>query len=170
MLRPRMPSAIAIERENALIAAIFQFRRSARIGRFLWLALLLPLMVACSRPKTARVEDLAAHQESALKLGSLRGTRDGDRLHAQAMFTDSSSMLTVDLHFTVGVPTRLDSGTWRMTGTGQLHTGNVEAKSVDFLGGQDGPPSIGGTFDLVEPGAGARYRVILPATELKNRL
>lgn len=136
----------------------------------LGLALMIPLLAGCAKPKTARVEDLASHQESALKLGSLRGTRDGDRLHAVVMFTDTSSMLTLDLQFAVGAPTRLDSGTWRMTGTGQLHQGNVEARSVDFLGGQDGPPSIGGSFDLVEPGAGAKYRVILPVALLKDRL
>ena len=41
------------------------------------------------------------------------------------------------------------------------------ARSVTFLGGQSGPPSIGGIFDLVGPSGAALYRVNIPVTELK---
>jgi hypothetical protein len=96
------------------------------------------------------------------------GVRDGDRLAAQAVLSDSSSILTLDLHFAIGSPTTLASGIWRWSRPGRLLDGTVSARSVTFLGGQDGPPSIGGTFDLT--GAqGSMYRVTLPLTALPRR-
>ena len=131
----------------------------------LWLA-------GCGAPKGPTVEDLDAHENLSLfKLGSLRGTRDGDRLETQAMFTDSSTMLNIDMRFVIGAPnSTLESGTWRWNRHNQLLSGTVAARSVTFLGGQSGPPSIGGTFDLLLPDGNARYRVIIPVTELKQRL
>jgi hypothetical protein len=115
------------------------------------------------------VQDLTTHEYLAsVTLHSVAGTRDGDRLHAQALFSDSSSILTVELHFAVGSPTTLESGAWRWSRGGQLQTGPVSSRSVTFLGGQDGPPSIGGTFDLLGPDGAARYRVNIPVTQLKT--
>jgi hypothetical protein len=95
----------------------------------------------------------------------MRGVRDGDRLAAQAVISDSSSILTLDLHFSIGSPTTLASGSWHWSRPGRLVSGTVSARSVTFLGGQDGPPSIGGTFELT--GAdGSIYRVTLPLTAL----
>ena len=39
-----------------------------------------------------------------------------------------------------------------------------------FLGGQDGPPSIGGRFDLLDPKGAATYRITIPTTELREKL
>jgi len=98
------------------------------------------------------------------------GTRDGDRLAVQAIISDSSSILTVQMHFAVGSPTKLESGTWRWTHSGRDLSGSVSARSVTFLGGQDGPPSIGGTFDLISDAPGsAMYRLNIPLTELRER-
>jgi hypothetical protein len=131
----------------------------------------LLVLAACGGSKAPAVEDLASHENLAMfKLGSLRGTRDGDRLVAQAMFTDSSSMLTIDMHFAVGTPTTLESGMWRWARNNRLMTGTVTGRSVTFLGGQDGPPSIGGSFDLLGPDGAAKFRVSIPLTELKTRL
>jgi hypothetical protein len=102
---------------------------------------------------------------SAFRIQSVQGIRDGDRLAAKVLISDSSSILTVDLHFAIGSPTTLQSGGWRWSRPGRLVNGNVTARSVTFLGGQDGPPSIGGTFDLSGPD-GSDYRVILPLTVL----
>ena len=133
---------------------------------------LLLFLIACGAPKGPGVEDLVKHENlSIFKLGSLRGTRDGDRLDAQAMFTDSSSMLTMEMRFLIGAPnTTLESGTWRWSRNNQPLNGTVAARSVTFLGGQSGPPSIGGSFDLLGPDGVARYRVTIPVTELKARL
>lgn len=115
------------------------------------------------------VEDLGTGESlSSFTLHSVAGTRDGDRLHAQAIFSDSSSILSVELHFAIGSPTTLESGKWHWPRGGQLLSGAVVAKSVTFLGGQDGPASIGGTFDLLGADGAARYRVKIPVTQLKT--
>ena len=133
-------------------------------------ALLLCLLLAgCRGSERPAVQDLAGQADLSLfKLQTIRGTRDGDRLAAQAMFSDTSSILTVELHFAIGSPTTLQSGTWKWSRSGTLETGTVAARSVTFLGGQDGPPSIGGSFDLLGAG-GARYRITIPLTALRER-
>ena len=104
---------------------------------------------------------------SLFALQSIHGTRDGDRLQTLATFSDSSSILTVEMRFAIGSPTRLESGTWRWSRNNQMHEGTVAARSVTFLGGQDGPPSIGGTYDLLGPESVALYRITIAVTELK---
>jgi hypothetical protein len=127
------------------------------------------LLAACGAKRPA-VEDLTAHEDLSLfKLHTLRGTRDGDRLQAQAVFSDSSSILTLEMHFAIGSPTKLESGTWRWTRNNQIMGGNIGARSVTFLGGQDGPPSIGGTYDLLDQDGSPRYRVTIPTTALPER-
>jgi hypothetical protein len=128
------------------------------------------LLTGCGESKRKAVQDLAGHEDlSSFTLHSVTGTRDGDRLLAQAIFSDSSSILMVEMHFAIGSPTTLESGAWRWSRGGQLLSGSVAARSVTFLGGQDGPPSIGGTFELLGPDGAARYRVNIPVTQLKTR-
>jgi hypothetical protein len=128
------------------------------------------LLTCCGESKRMAVQDLTTLEYLAsFTLHSVAGTRDGDRLHAQAIFSDSSSILTVQMHFAIGSPTKLESGEWRWTRGGQLLSGAVASRPVTFLGGQDGPPSIGGTFDLLGPDGVARYRVNIPVTQLKTR-
>ena len=128
------------------------------------------LLAGCGESKRQAVQDLTNHDSlSSFTLHSVAGTRDGDRLRAQAIFSDSSSILTVELHFAIGSPTTLESGVWRWSRGGQLLSGPVASRSVTFLGGQDGPPSIGGTFDLLSQNGDARFRVNIPVTELKTR-
>lgn len=130
----------------------------------------LVLLVSCGSHNHPAVEDLSHREDlSYFKLGSLKGTRDGDRLDAQAIYTDSSSILDVEMHFEIGVPTRLSSGTWRWNRNNNVSSGPVLQHSISFLGGQSGPPSLGGSFDLVQA-ASPRYRITIPLTELKARL
>jgi hypothetical protein len=72
--------------------------------------------------------------------------------------------------FTIGIPTKLKSGRWQWTRDGRLTSGTVTERSVMFLGGQDGPPSIGGRFDLLDPTGVAEYRITIPTTELRVKL
>lgn len=128
------------------------------------------LLACCGRSKTAAIEDLSGQADLSLfKLHTLRGTRDGDRLQTQAVFSDSSSILTMEMNFAIGSPTTLQSGAWRWSRNNQMASGTIAARSVTFLGGQDGPPSIGGTFELREADGLARYRVIIPVTALPER-
>ena len=129
------------------------------------------ILAACGRPKHPVMEDLNTHQElSQFKLGSIQGTRDGDRLNTHAVITDSSAIVTMEMHFEVGSPTVLQSGIWKWNRSSAPTSGGISGRSVTFLGGQDGPPSIGGTFDLLDRDGAPRYRVRIPVTELKQRL
>jgi hypothetical protein len=134
------------------------FRRSVLI---LWV-----LIAGCAHSERRPLEDLSGHEDvSRFTIQSVQGIRDGDRLTAQVLISDSSSILTMGLHFAIGSPTTLQSGDWRWSRPGRLLNGTVSARSVTFLGGQDGPPSIGGTFDLIGADA-STYRVTLPLTVL----
>jgi hypothetical protein len=125
------------------------------------------LAAACARSERKPLEDLSGHEDlSRFTIQSVSGVRDGDRLNAQVLISDSSSILTMDLHFAVGSPTTLAAGNWRWSRPGNnLLSGVIVARSVTFLGGQDGPPSIGGMFTLLD-GAAESYRVNLPLTVL----
>jgi len=126
-------------------------------------------LAGCGGGKRPAVQDLSGRENLSLfKLQAIRGTRDGDRLQALATFSDSSSILTVEMRFAIGSPTRLESGRWRWSRNNQLNEGTVAARSVTFLGGQDGPPSIGGTYDLVGGDSAALYRITIPVSELKR--
>jgi hypothetical protein len=71
------------------------------------------------------------------------------------------------MRFAIGAPTRLESGRWEWTKDGRQESGTVAERSVMFLGGQDGPPSLGGRFDLLDSSGGAAYRITIPTQELK---
>lgn len=125
------------------------------------------LLAACVRQPAKPVEDLGAGQDvSRFVLTSLKGTRDGDRLDVQAIYGDSPRHITVLLHFRVTPPSRLESGAW----SGLTREGTIRERSLTFLGGQSGPPSIGGRFDLVAPDGQMLYRITIPLQELKRRL
>jgi hypothetical protein len=124
------------------------------------------MLASCAHSERRPLQDLSGHEDlSAFTIQSVRGVRDGDRLAAQVLVSDSSSILTLDLHFAIGSPTTLQSGTWVWSRPSHLLKGTVSARSVTFLGGQDGPPSIGGRFDLTTS-EGAVYQVNLPLTVL----
>jgi len=131
----------------------------------------LALLVACAKPPRAPIEDLSGRENlSTYTLREVRGTRNGDRLDAEAQFGDDSSVLHVKMRFDIGAPTKLHSGTWHWSRDGRVMDGTVAERSVMFLGGQDGPPSIGGRFDLFDTASTARYRITVPTTELTMKL
>jgi hypothetical protein len=84
----------------------------------------------------------------------------------RALFSDGSRSLSVHLRFNVTPPARLALGNW----TGFAGKGEIQERSSTFLGGQSGPPSIGGRFDLLGPDARPLYRVTIPLQELKQPL
>jgi hypothetical protein len=125
-------------------------------------------LASCTRPEKPPLENLGGHQNLAyIHIQSVKGVRDGDKLAVQVLLSDTSSVMSVDLHFAIGSPTKLASGTWRWSTSQDLIEGTVSARSVTFLGGQDGPPSIGGTFDLNAPSY-STYRLTLPLTVLQR--
>ncbi|HMD47844.1 MAG TPA: hypothetical protein VKG79_02045 [Bryobacteraceae bacterium] len=131
----------------------------------------LLVFTACCGFHRSVVEDVSGdHDLSYFKLESVRGMRDGDHLSVQAAISDSSSTLSVNMRFAIGSPTKLESGTWNWTHpeTTHIDNGQIAERSVTFLGGQDGPPSIGGSFDLLSAEGTAHYRLNLPVTEVKR--
>jgi len=128
--------------------------------------ILCVLLAGCAHSERRPLMDPSGREDlSAFKIQSVRGVRDGDRLAAVALISDSSSILTLDLHFAIGSPTTLQSGSWIWSRPGRLLKGTASARTVTFLGGQDGPPSIGGAFDLTTSEGGV-YQVNLPLTVL----
>jgi hypothetical protein len=133
------------------------------------IALVLGLMLAsgCARKPNHPVEDLSGASDlSGFALLSLKGTRDGERLKVEASFGQSSPSLTVLLDFKVDPQAQLQSGSW----TGLDGSGLVEERATTFLGGQSGPPSLGGRFDLMSKDHRARYRISIPLQPLRDRL
>jgi hypothetical protein len=131
--------------------------------------ILCVMLAGCAHTERRPLQDLSGREDlSRFTIQSVRGVRDGDRLAAQVLISDSSSILTLDLHFAIGSPTTLQSGNWRWSRPGRLLNGTASARSVTFLGGQDGPPSIGGTFDLAGDD-GSMYRVTVPLSVLPRR-
>jgi hypothetical protein len=116
--------------------------------------------------------DLSGRENlSAYSLTIVRGHRDGDLLTAQAGFSDGASSVLVDLRFTIDTSAQLQSGRWRLVREGHIKKiGSVAARSIMFLGGQNGPPSIGGTYDLLDASGVAAYRIAIPTTELESRV
>jgi len=127
----------------------------------------LLLLASCNRPAARPVEDLGGGQDvTRFALTSLKGTRNGDLLEVRAVYGDGARVINVYLRFRVTPPTQLASGAW----SGLLLKGGVHERASTFLGGQSGPPSIGGSFDLLGPDGKPRYRVTIPLQPLNERL
>jgi hypothetical protein len=127
----------------------------------------LTMIAGCGSRPSPPVESLGRGPDvSAFVLRLLKGTRDGDVLVVRAEYGADAQRLSVDLRFRVTPPTRLESGTWAGLGG----EGTVRERSVTFLGGQSGPPSIGGKFELINPGGRALYRITIPLQELRRAL
>ena len=124
-------------------------------------------LIACGSQQMKPVEDLSGTRDAAgFTLTSLKGTRDGDRVAVQAVYGDGSRSLTVHLRLKLTPQAKLERGTW----AGLAGEGSVQERSVTFLGGQSGPPSIGGRFDLIGSGDRPLYRVSIPLQPLQDTL
>ena len=128
----------------------------------------LILLAACAGRRPL-VEDLLGREDlSKFALDSVRGARDGDHLNARARITDGSSTFSLEMRFMIGPTTRLQSGQWQRMRDNTVNGGVMTERSVTFLGGQSGPPSIGGRFDLLGAAGAPEYRVTLPVTPLSR--
>jgi hypothetical protein len=84
------------------------------------------------------------------RVRALTGLRDGEKLACELVVGDNQDTLTMQMRFQIGVPPRLETGTyvWQRKNAPQIQ-GNVKAEAVTFQGNQNGPPSLGGTFQLI---------------------
>ena len=81
------------------------------------------------------------------------------------MYSDGVRSLTLDLVFKIDPQPKLQSGSWNGLDGG----GSVKERSATFLGGQSGPPSLGGRFDLLSRDGKPLYRVMIPLQPLSDR-
>ena len=97
-------------------------------------------------------------------LRSLTGIRDGDKIGCEMVVAGSQDTLTMQMKFQIGVPPRLETGTyvWQRKNAPEIK-GTVKADAITFQGNQNGPPSLGGTFQLVSDDVDL-YQVRVPAT------
>lgn len=115
--------------------------------------------------RTRDGQDLAGY-----RVKSLTGIRDGEKLKSQLVLADNNGTLTMHMSFQVGVPTKLESGVyqWTRADVKDTLTGTIAADAVTFQGGQDSPPSLGGTFELLGGDVGVSlYQVRVPATRME---
>jgi hypothetical protein len=108
-------------------------------------------------------------QLSTYRLRSLTGLRDGDKLLSEAVLGDETGTLIMQLKVQVGVPARLETGNyvWQKKGSPQVQ-GLIRANAVTFQGGQNGPPSLGGAFELIADEV-PLYEVRMPATRVETQ-
>jgi hypothetical protein len=136
-----------------------------------WRRLALPLaatlaLLACQNAKLTLRRTRDGQELSSYRLRSVTGTRDGDKLFSEVVVADNSGTLTMRMKFQIGVPIRLETGdyVWQRTGAPQIQ-GSVRAETVIFQGGQDGPPSLGGSFQLIANDL-PLYDVRVPSTPM----
>lgn len=136
-------------------------------NRVTGVVLTIMLLTACGRPQSPRLERIADQTELPTHaLRSLTGYRDADVLHTKVILAADSSTLTMDLQFRIGVPTRLEEGSYLWQQTDTILRGPVQQVSATFLGGQSGRASIGGTFELLSPDGERLYKVRIPVRQV----
>jgi hypothetical protein len=134
--------------------------------RFVLLLAVVLAQAACQSAKLSIRRTRDGQELTTYQLRSLTGIRDGDRLLSEAVVGDDTGTLTMQMKFQIGVPVRLEAGQyiWQRKDAPQI-TGLIKAASVIFQGGQDGPPALGGTFELIANDL-PLYEVRLPATHV----
>ena len=91
----------------------------------------------------------------------VNGMRDGSTTQVFIIFfLENGERVQLDLEIVYNPTPILRSGYWHVDGK-QSGSGNVQAKSIRFLGGQGDSPSLGGRFELKEDSR-SRFRVVVP--------
>jgi hypothetical protein len=124
------------------------------------------VLAGCQSGKLSIRRTRDGQELTTYRLRSLTGIRDGDKLLSEAVVADNTGTLTMQMKFQIGVPVRLEAGNyiWQRKDAPQI-TGLIRAVSVIFQGGQDGPPALGGTFQLIANDL-PLYEVRMPATHM----
>jgi hypothetical protein len=163
-----MPKAVDGQRSRIARNASKIKRRERVVRAIVLLALTAVLaLVGCQTHKLSIRRTRDGQELGTYRLRSLTGIRDGDKLLSEAVMGDDLGTLTMQMKFQVGVPTRLESGnyTWLKKDAPQIR-GTIRADAVTFQGGQDGPPSLGGAFQLINNDV-PLYEVRMPSTRME---
>jgi hypothetical protein len=121
----------------------------------------------CSR-REFQFERIEAGSSTAipLKLTGLQGARDGATVHVQVSFADGTDAGQMSLVLQLNPTAECRSGKHRIEIAGLATVGAVECSSIDFLGGQNALPSVGGIFILKDAQNQPAYRVRIPPTPM----
>ena len=138
--------------------------------RHLFIASLLAVATSCVNSEY-RFERIDGGQATplSLKFDSLYGVRDGDSVKAEARFSDGRDSAQVNINVRLGPAVQFASGSYRANIEGRNTEGSVSCDSLDFLGGQNALPSVGGVFILKDSTGHPLYRIRLPSTPMKRR-
>ncbi len=135
------------------------------------LLILFVLSIASCAPSGPRLEraDGAAWVDVApLELRSIDGSRDGERVEARIYLAGDAFDFRLAFEIVLGPPASFVRGTHESVIAGERSAGPLSAEYVDFLGGQNAAPSVGGVFIVEVPETGARYRLRVPATPIRR--
>ena len=134
------------------------------------LLVLLVAIVGCANSEY-RFERIDGDQITALplKFEGIVGVRDAASVVAEARFSDGGDFVTMKINVHLGPPAVFSSGTYQATIGGMATTGIVECPSLDYLGGQNSQPSIGGLFRLKDEQNQPAYQIRIPVTVMKRQ-
>lgn len=138
-----------------------------RIWRGLALAVAALALSGCQDTSKLTIRrNRDGQQLKEYRLRSLTGIRDGDKLGCELVVADRQDILTMQMRFQIAAVPRLETGSyvWQRKDAPEIK-GSVKADAITFQGNQDGPPSIGGTFQLVSDDVDL-YQVKVPATPM----
>ena len=128
----------------------------------LWVFILL-LNGGCANNDEPLLDELVngVYKSRTVTNYQVNGMRDGASTQVSIkMFLENGERVKLDLELVYNPTPILRSGYWHLDGT-QYGSGNVQAKSIRFLGGQGDSPSLGGRFELKEDSR-TRFRVVVP--------
>ena len=127
-----------------------------------WVFLVL-LFGGCANNDEPGLEELVndLYEPRTVTNYQVSGKRDGATTQVFIIFQlENDERLQLELEITYNPVPVLQSGYWKINGK-ESSSGNVQAKSLKFLGGQGEGPSLGGRFQL-EDNSQPRFRVFIP--------
>lgn len=113
-------------------------------------AAVLLVWLGCA-PATPTIDERVGEQwaPSSYRFVRAEGQRDGEQTHAYFFFEGpEGAKLEVRLLLDLKPEAGMRVGRWYWDRADSSLSGSMTARSVRFLGGQGGPPSVGGTYTL----------------------
>ena len=128
----------------------------------IWVFLFL-LFGGCANNDEPRLEEFVndLYQPRTVTNYQVSGKRDGTTTQVFIIYQlENDERLQLELEITYNPVPVLRSGYWKIDGK-ESNSGNVQAKSLKFLGGQGDWPSVGGCFQL-EDDFQPRFQAFIP--------
>ena len=104
-----------------------------------------------------------------LKFDGVYGVRDADSVEAEARFSNGADIVTMSFSIHLGPPAVFRGGSYRAIIWGKPSLGTVECPSLNYLGGQNNQPSVGGLFKLKDEQNSPTFQIRIPTTVMMRR-